>query len=213
MRPGPSDDLEGNRTVNCTNISSSLLGRITKGGFVSPFRLGAAVADQSTAVGVRSEFGLLTSDTASATSAPASNIISTNAFRDVATPPPVSGETGDGTGVTSASGGNDLTGTTAATVTGSSLTTPLPAVRSIDGVKRRQVQLLNRLQHEPGEVVFRQPIAEVGRHQVLLLTPTGQVTLAPEPAPLPDPSTRSGQTSGSPFKQLVRQPLLWQYLC
>ena len=66
------------------------------------------------------------------------------------------------------------------------------AILAVGRVSHRPVQLLNRLQHEPGEVVVGQPITQAGRHQALLLTLTRQVTLAHEPASLPDPSARSG---------------------
>jgi hypothetical protein len=39
------------------------------------------------------------------------------------------------------------------------------AVSAVSGVERPEVELLDRLDHEPGEVVFIQPVAQVRRQQ------------------------------------------------
>ena len=43
-------------------------------------------------------------------------------------------------------------------------------VLAIYGVERREIHLVDRLDHEPREVPLRQPIADVGRQQKRLLT-------------------------------------------
>ena len=75
-------------------------------------------------------------------------------------------------------------------------------------MKRRQVQLLHRLQHEPGEVLLGQPIAQADRHQVLLLTLTRQVTLRHGPTPAPQSIVTLILGLPSPRQRFVRQPLL-----
>ncbi len=56
-----------------------------------------------------------------------------------------------------------------------------PAVGAIGGVEGLQVELLDRLKHEPGEVVFGEPVAQVRRQQQLLVTVTGDVVLGHGP--------------------------------
>ena len=47
---------------------------------------------------------------------------------------------------------------------------PPPAVLAVARVERREVELTDRIEHEPREVVLGQPVAEAGGHQVLLVT-------------------------------------------
>jgi hypothetical protein len=45
------------------------------------------------------------------------------------------------------------------------------------GIERLEIHLLNRVDHEPREVPFRQPLADVGRQQKRLLTITRDESL------------------------------------
>jgi hypothetical protein len=47
---------------------------------------------------------------------------------------------------------------------------PPPAIPAIGGVKSTQIDLVDRIQHEAGEVIVGQPVAQTGRQQELLLT-------------------------------------------
>src|SRR5512132_2596029 len=46
------------------------------------------------------------------------------------------------------------------------------AVLPVDGIQLSQIHLLHRVEHEPGEVVLRQPLPQARRQQQLLLTIT-----------------------------------------
>ena len=54
---------------------------------------------------------------------------------------------------------------------------PPPTVLAVALVERGEVQLADRIEHEPREVVPGQPVAEAGGHQVLLVTVARQETL------------------------------------
>jgi len=49
---------------------------------------------------------------------------------------------------------------------------PPPAILTIRPRERAQIHLLDGVQHEPGEVIFRQPLTQVRRQQQLLVTVT-----------------------------------------
>jgi hypothetical protein len=53
---------------------------------------------------------------------------------------------------------------------------PVAAVGSVEG---RQVELVDYVAHEPGEVAGRQPLAQVGREQERLVTVTGKESCRP----------------------------------
>ena len=61
-----------------------------------------------------------------------------------------------------------------------------PTVRSISREERRQVHRVDGVQHEPGEVLGRQPIPQARRQQQLLLAITRDEVL-PHPAMLLNP--------------------------
>jgi hypothetical protein len=50
-------------------------------------------------------------------------------------------------------------------------------VGAIRGVERRQIHLRDRLDHKPCQVILRQPLAQAGRQQQLLLAITRQEVL------------------------------------
>ena len=58
-------------------------------------------------------------------------------------------------------------------------------VNAIGRVERLQVELLDRLDHEPGQMVFIQPVAQVRRQQQRLLTVTPKEVLGHRPQSLP----------------------------
>ena len=70
------------------------------------------------------------------------------------------------------------------------------AVGAVGGVEGLEVELLDRLDHEPGEVVFVEPVAQVRRQQHRLVTVTGEEVLGHDP----DVPERAGQQG------FVRQP-------
>jgi hypothetical protein len=51
------------------------------------------------------------------------------------------------------------------------------AVLAVAGVEGLEIELLDRRQDEPGEVVLRQPLAQARRHQQLLVAVAGQEVL------------------------------------
>ena len=64
---------------------------------------------------------------------------------------------------------------------------PAPPVLVIGGKERREIQRINRVQHEPGEVVLRQSVPQARRQQQLLLPITrNEVLRHPEIVLTPD---------------------------
>lgn len=62
-----------------------------------------------------------------------------------------------------------------------------PPIGAVVGVERRQVHLLDRVEHEPGQMVLLEPLRQRRRHQEHLITLDSQevVTHAQPPNPLP----------------------------
>ena len=77
---------------------------------------------------------------------------------------------------------------------------PAAPIDAMRGVKRVEVHLLNRADHKPRQVILRQPLAHVGRHQKRLLAITRDKALShardrPKPARRhPTYATTSGET-------------------
>jgi hypothetical protein len=53
-----------------------------------------------------------------------------------------------------------------------------PAVAPIGSVERLEAELRHRVEHEPGQMILRQPLAQTGRQQQLLVTITRQEVLS-----------------------------------
>ena len=68
---------------------------------------------------------------------------------------------------------------------------PTVAVDAVGAVERPEVELLDHLDHKPGEVVFIQPIAQIRRQQQRLLSVTAPEVLGHKPSFCP-------QTDGNP---------------
>jgi hypothetical protein len=56
------------------------------------------------------------------------------------------------------------------------------AVGAVGGVESLEVELLDRLDHKPGEVVFTQPVAQIRRQQQRLLSITSEEVLRHDPS-------------------------------
>jgi len=54
---------------------------------------------------------------------------------------------------------------------------PTPAVLPIHAVEGAQIDLADRVEHKPGQMILRQPLAQTRRQQQLLLTITGKEVL------------------------------------
>ncbi len=70
---------------------------------------------------------------------------------------------------------------------------PPPAVVAVVAVERRQIDRLDRVDHEPGQMVIRQPVAQARRQQERLLTITREEVLA-HPTP-PQPTTKESSST------------------
>jgi hypothetical protein len=56
------------------------------------------------------------------------------------------------------------------------------AVDAVGSIERPEVELLDRLDHKPGEVVFIQPVAQIRRQQQRLLSVTAEEVLGHTPS-------------------------------
>ena len=53
-----------------------------------------------------------------------------------------------------------------------------PAVVAVAGEERREINVLDRIEHEPGEVIVRKPLAQVGGQEHLLITVAAEEVLS-----------------------------------
>lgn len=86
-------------------------------------------------------------------------------------------------------------------------------ISAISGVERSEVHLLDRRQHEPREVILRQPIPHARRQQQLLITITRQEVLrrpaiVPSPPDTPAPATASVRCGSAPLPRACGDGLL-----
>jgi hypothetical protein len=81
-----------------------------------------------------------------------------------------------------------------------------PTISAIRVIDSEQIDLLDRIQHEPRQVVFRQPLTQAGRQQQLLLTIARNEVLGHRQSPPPQGPANRLKPSG-------RQPHPHPSLC
>ena len=91
---------------------------------------------------------------------------------------------------------------------------PAPPILAVGAIKRRQIHLLNRPQHEPRQMVLRQPIPWVRRHQERLLTIARQEVHSHAPKCLNPPGRTGGlrDTHDDQQQRPGRRPLTTAFL-
>jgi hypothetical protein len=72
-----------------------------------------------------------------------------------------------------------------------------PTIASIRGQKFGQIEPVNDLDHEPREVILRQPLTQARRQQQLLLAITRQEVLRHTPDPLKPPGQHLRATAAT----------------
>jgi hypothetical protein len=68
---------------------------------------------------------------------------------------------------------------------------PTPAVLTIGAVEAAQIDLVDRIEHKPGQVILRQPLAQTRRKQKLLVAITRKEVLSHRSPPVDRTLTES----------------------